>query len=206
MSNKIIISLRKRKWAQLHDDLLLGEVLNSEVWLTKPGSMERGDKWKAIVDTLNDIECPEFATNQRSARELFHYLFEKRKVKNREEERASGISPVVTEIDKLLDELIELFGTENLLYKVAAKDKADKATLDAEKGIEMRRMSLERMEESAKRKSNKNGKGNEKRSRRTAGDTFEYLKEKLKIDAEWRRKEHEIRERDLEEQVELEFN
>ena len=41
-------------------------------------------------------------------------MFEKRKVKNREEERASGISPVVTEIDKLLDELIELFGTENL--------------------------------------------------------------------------------------------
>ena len=166
--------------------------------MTKPGSTERGDKWKAIADIFNMIELPKFATNQRSAKELFQYLFEKRKAKNREEERASGISTDVTEIDVLLDELIELFETANLEHKTAAKEKSDKANLDVEKGREMRRMSLESMGESSKRKSNESGKGNEKRSKRTGGETYNYLKEKLKIDVEWRRKEREMKEWELE--------
>ena len=47
--------------------------------------------------------------NHRSTRESFQVLLEKRKTKNREEERASGIAPELTDIDKLLDELIKVF-------------------------------------------------------------------------------------------------
>ena len=127
-------------------------------------SAERGDKWKKIADTLNLIECPVFRTDQRSTRERLQYLFEKRKSKNREEERASGISPGITETDKLLDELIELFERDNLEQANSAKEKANKVALDAEKGLEMRRMSMESTRESAKRTSNDDGKGKEKKA------------------------------------------
>eukprot|EP00795_Rhopilema_esculentum_P005672 gene5672-10912_t len=190
---------KRFKWTSAHDELLLREVLNSEIWLTRAGSAERGDKWKKIADTLNLIECPVFGTNQRSTRERFQFLFEKRKSKNREEERASGISPDITDIDKLLDELIELFETANLEQVNSAKEKANKVALDAEKGLEMRRLSMESMGESAKRKSSDDGKGKEKRARRTASDTFEFLNEKIKIDIEWKKKEFELNERTLEE-------
>eukprot|EP00794_Sanderia_malayensis_P013443 gene13443-14826_t len=92
----------------------------------------------------------------------------KRKSKNRQEERASGISPEVTEIDKLLDELIELFDTATQEQKAAQKEKADKAALDAEKGLEMRRRSLESMGESVKRKSND---GDDGKIRQNGGST-----------------------------------
>ena len=63
----------------------------------------------------------------------------------------------------------------------------------------MRQMSMETMGESAKRKSSKSGNGEEKRMRRSGGNTFEFLNEKLKFDMEWRTRELELRERELEE-------
>ena len=64
---------------------------------------------------------PSFGINQRSVRDRFQYLYQKRKSKNREEERASGISPEITDIDNLLDEIIEIFESANLEHKNAAK-------------------------------------------------------------------------------------
>ena len=82
--------------------------------MTRNGSAEKGERWKKIADTLNLINVPKFETNQRSTWERFQVLLEKRKMKNREEERASGIAPEVIDIDKLLDELIEVFQTPKL--------------------------------------------------------------------------------------------
>ena len=75
---------------------------------------------------------PKCDVSQRSTRERFQFLFERGKVKNREEERASGISPEISDIDKLLDELIELFQTATLERESSAKKSSDKAALDAE--------------------------------------------------------------------------
>ena len=171
--------------------------MSSELWITKAGSPERGEKWKKIADSLNLIESPRFEVNHRSTRDRFQFLFEKRKAKNREEERASGISPDMDDIDKLLDELIELFQTANLEHENVTKQKADKAAINAEKGLEMRRMSMETMGESSKRQARDDGRGKEKRARRAQNETFEYLNEKLKFDTEWRRKEFELKERKL---------
>ena len=107
----------------------------------------------------------------------------------------------MTDIDKLLDELIEVFETATLEQATAAKEKSDKAALDAEKGLEMRRMSMESMGESSKRKANDDGKGKEKRVRRTASDTFQYLNERISLDVEWKKTEFELKERELEEKA-----
>ena len=99
-----------------------------------------------------------------------------------------------------MDELIEVFETATLEQATAAKEKSDKAALDAEKGLEMRRMSMESMGESSKRKANDDGKGKEKRVRRTASDTFQY-NERISLDVEWKKKEFESKERELEEKA-----
>ena len=170
--------------------------------MTKAGSSERGEKWKRIAETLNLSEMPKFEVNQRSTRERFQFLFERRKAKNREEERASGISPDISDIEKLLDELIELFQTANLERETVTKQRADKAALNAEKGLEMRRMSMETMGESSKRRqASDDDRGKEKRSKRVQNDTFEYLNDKLKHDMEWQKKDFELKERMLEEKV-----
>ena len=60
---------------------------------------------------------------------------------------------------------------------------------------------MESMGESSKRKANDDGKGKEKRVRRTASDTFQYLNERISLDAEWKKKEFELKERELEEKA-----
>ena len=73
--------------------------------------------------------------------------------------------------------------------------------MEAQKGLEMRRMSLESMGESAKGKSSDERKRKEKRTRRMGGDTIELLKEKMKVDLEWREKEYEMKKCELEEKA-----
>ena len=154
-----------------------------------------------LAEKLNNIENPTFGTNSRAVRERFQVLFDTRKAKNREKERASGISPEVTEIDKMLDELIELVESAAIEQKAAAKDRADKIASDAEKGQEMRRLSMERMKESAKRKSGSEcGSGREKR-KNIGVETAQYLNNKLKFDMEWRRTEQQLKAHDLEERA-----
>ena len=109
------------KWSTKHDDLMLREVLASEIWSTRAGSLDRGEKWTLIAEKLNNIENPKFRTNSRAVRERFQVLFDKRKAKNREEERASGISPEVTEIDRMLDDLIELFESAAIEQRLQLK-------------------------------------------------------------------------------------
>ena len=188
------------KWSTKHDDLMLREVLASDIWSMRAGSLERGEKWKVIAEKLNSIKNPKFGTNSRAVRERFQVLFDKQKVKNREEERASGISPEVTEIDKMLDELIEMFESAAIEQKAAAKNKVDKIASGVEKGQEMRRLSME-MKESTKRKSGSEcGSGREKR-KNIGVETAQYLNGKLKFDMEWRRTEQKLKAQQLEERA-----
>eukprot|EP00795_Rhopilema_esculentum_P012122 gene12122-2727_t len=91
--------------------------------------MERGDGWKQIADRLNKIESPNFECTARSVREHFQTLIEKRKVVNREEERASVISPEITEVDILLDELLEVFSSAAFDQQAAEKEKLEQQPL-----------------------------------------------------------------------------
>ena len=84
------------------------------------------------------------------------------------------------------------------------KLRADKAALNAEKGLEMRRISMETMGDSSKRRQASDDdreKRKEKRFRRVQNDTFQYLSDKLKHDIKWQRKDFELKERMLEEKV-----
>ena len=64
LKNSWIFS-KRFKWSKEHDILMLPDVNTSEIWMTKPGSMERGDGWKQIADRLNKIESPNFECTAR---------------------------------------------------------------------------------------------------------------------------------------------
>ena len=201
LKNSWIFS-KRFKWSKEHDILMLRDVNASEIWMTKPGSMERGDGWKQIADRLNKIESPNFECTARSVREHFQTLIEKRKVVNREEERASGISPEITEVDILLDELLEMFSSAAFDQQAAEKEKVDKRVEDVEKAKELRQQSLETLGETRKRRKEEAGDGKQKKVRNTksvGNDTFAFLEKKMQEDAKIQREELELKKKEIEE-------
>ena len=66
-----------------------------------------------------------------------------------EEQRASGISPETSELDVLLEELVEL---EDLCYE-EVEENAKKAEQEKEKAVDLRMKAMERISETQKRKS-----------------------------------------------------
>eukprot|EP00794_Sanderia_malayensis_P006420 gene6420-7153_t len=162
----------------------------------------------ASFESCNDNPSPQISGHEiiesefKSVRERFAALLERRKAKNREEERASGICPELTDTDKMLDELIELFESAAQEQSVAAKEKANKVAGDIEKGQEMRRLSMESRGESVKRKSgNEAGAGGKEKRKNYGVETFKYLNEKLKFEMEWKEREQKLKERELEEKA-----
>ena len=184
--------------------MLLREVLASDIWLTKPGSLERGEGWKKLSEVLNRVERPKFDVSPRSVREHFQGLYDRRKAKNREEERASGITPdELSEIEVMIDELIDLFESAAIDQKAADKEKTDKAAADIAKARDMRLQSLETFAETRKRKNVGEDEGAGKRARNSGKDTLTFLQDKLRAELEFKRQEMELRERELAERARL---
>ncbi|CAH3114994.1 unnamed protein product, partial [Pocillopora meandrina] len=91
-----------------HDTLLCREVLALEPYKHKKGSNEAGKIWTDIAQSLKNCQQLKFKQNlsQRAVREIF-LLQTRYKDKEREETRASGISPEQDELDVLLEEITE---------------------------------------------------------------------------------------------------
>ena len=65
---------------------MVREILLFETWLQKHGTPERGQIWKRIDESLNQIQEPSFKVDDRSVRE------KKFSKKNSNEEKAAGIA------------------------------------------------------------------------------------------------------------------
>ena len=87
------------------DSLLCHEVLQMEPYKAKEKTVGRAQAWEKIANNLN-IRA-EFKVNKRSVRDHYVVLVEKFKKKTSQELKASGISPEPTELDRLLEEIIE---------------------------------------------------------------------------------------------------
>ena len=119
-----------------------------------------------------------------------------------EEERASGISPEPSEIDKLLEQIIERFEESDR----EAGDKGEQAekskTEDRKKAEEMRKLSMEKLGETLKRKGEEDG-GATPRKRASGSETIVYLREKAERDFDLRKEELETRKRDQTQQLQM---
>ena len=136
------------EWKPELDELLLQEIIVSEPYMYKPFTRESGHMWEDIADRLN--KNPEFKNKikqKRAIRDHYNLLAKKFQRKIAEEKKASGISPELSELEKLLEEIIEKF--EEGERESAEKNK--KVLKEKAQAEEMRNKSMEKLGETMKR-------------------------------------------------------
>lgn len=179
-------------WTEPHDEMLCREILTYEPYNFKSGTVQRGEAWKMIAESLNSIENPKFTVNHRSVRERYTILEKNYVKKNNAEEKATGISPdEMSDLDKALEEIVGKF--KDLEIKVKqTQEEAENVTKDRETATEMRKKCMETYAETNKRKgeqSNPSSSTTKKSKRRSGDDTLTYLREKMESDKALKEKE-----------------
>jgi signal recognition particle GTPase len=133
-------------WKDIHEDLLLQEVLLLEPFQYRSGSKERGAVWSTIAENLSKSGMK---VSQRSVREKFDKLVKEFKRKEAMEQRASGIEVEYTERDVAMTDIIERMNElELVLGNKKEKEKQDQATAE-----EMRTKATERLGQTRRRHS-----------------------------------------------------
>lgn len=135
---------------------------------------------------------------KRAVQERNRHLADKFKKKMASERKESGISPTMSELDTLVEELVE--GEQSEKDQQDNEDKSMRYKR-REEGEEMRLKVLEQLGETGKKKKDKeDGKG-QKKSRRSGGDTIQYLREKSEQEMKLREKDQELEKSKLEEET-----
>ena len=195
-------------WTDLHDTLMIREIILFEPWVYRFGSVERGESWKRIAESLNQLQEVKFLVDDRAVRDHYNRLEKKFKNKTQNELNASGIAPdEETELDVGIRDIMEQFhdfDSKRVLEKTEKDKKANQETAAAE---EFRNKAVETIGESTTRKRNKSYEdedssdcGLSKRKKRNTGsETMVYLKEKSENEIELRKKELELRQLEAEE-------
>ena len=165
------------EWSRQNDVLLCTEIRVRQPYKFKKCSNERGKIWTEIASTLNSNEEVKFHVTQRDVRERYEGLKAKYLEKIKNEEKASGISPEVTELNSLLEEIIE---KESLAESWRESDSAIKKNEEERKIAEdLRKTAMESMGETKKRSvESEEGDTSVKRKRRSGTDAVEYLRER----------------------------
>ena len=193
------------EWKPECDILLLQEIIVSEPYNYKASTRERGKIWDEITERLNDSDA--FANKlkqKRAVRDRYSLLAKKYKKKMTDEETASGISPEMSEIDKLLEQIIERFEESDR----EAADRADQADRgrdnERKKAEEMRKRSMEKLGETMKPKADEGqGESCTPKKRASGSETIVYLKEKAEKDFDLRKEELEIKKKDHDQQSQM---
>ncbi|XP_067017578.1 uncharacterized protein [Acropora muricata] len=183
-------------WTEDHDVLMLREAVTSEPYNFKPKSSERGKVWECIAAYLNSLKTPEFRVTARAVRDRYALLISRHKLKQREEEKASGIDvPEPTELDTLLEEIREREKSAEEKIDALRNDKKAKDEKEKAAAEEIRQAAVQTM---AKRKSDDNGEKPKKaKLRRSTSDAIEFLAEKSEKERELKKEELGIKKREL---------
>ena len=192
---KFFFRVRQMVWLETHDVLLCREIPNIRPWKHRAGSPERKLCWDEISTILNSIDEPYFKLTPKSVRNRYSLIAKKFKSKQNEENKASGISPEITELNEALQDITERFNEADLDRDKESAEKKSKQAEDLIKAQEIRNQSLETFGDTRKRKED-TGEVNRKRSRKT--DTFLYLEEKSKRDHELQAEAIKLKEKKLE--------
>ena len=94
-------------WSKDHDVLFCREVLVTEPYQHKLRSIERGRAWEQVAQHLNAITELKFRVTPRSVRYRYTHLITKKANQLKYEEGASGIEVTQTELDILLEGVLE---------------------------------------------------------------------------------------------------
>ena len=64
-------------WTAQHEEILLREILTYESFNHKSGTVQRGESWKLIVESLNSLDEPKYTVTHRSVREKYTVMEKK---------------------------------------------------------------------------------------------------------------------------------
>ena len=161
----------------------------------RKGSVERGTAWKKIASNLNASSNMKFAVSRSSVRNYLVLPQKKYRKKMRQEKQPSGISPEKTELDELIEEINDIEEMAASEHQEAGRIKQDKADQDKNKACDMRRKAMETLGETKKRQAQdeKENQREDKRKRRSGGDTIEYLKERYAHERATKEEEKELK-------------
>ena len=177
-------------WTTTHEEILCREILTYEPFNYKSGTVQRGESWKLIAESLNYLEDPNFTVSHRSVREKYSLLEKSYKKKNRDEENATGIAPdEPSDLEKALAEIIDKFNDIEIASTEIKETNNIKTAKERETAVEMRKECMETFSETKRRKGEENEASSSKRRRRSGDDTLAYLREKMEIDREFKNRE-----------------
>ena len=186
------------EWTVEHDVLFGREILLIDPFKAKPRTTLRGQQWTKIADALNGLKEPKFVVTQRSVRDRFKLLSDKYKKKINAEERGSGISPEMTELDHLLEEILELERKYSEEHVQETVERTIKDQEDKENAEDMRLKAMETFRETQKRKANADGDQKKEKRRSNGTEALKFLREKMDNEKEYREQELEVRKKDIE--------
>ena len=182
-------------WSAQHDVMLCREILLAQPFQHKFGSRERGHAWDEVADRLSKISEPKFLVDQRAVRERYSKLEKGFKRKMAMEERASGISPQITEVDQAIETIIGLAESakEELAKAEGEKNQVKEKEKETAEGV--RKRAMERLGET---KDRENG-GRVKKRRVYSGiETTALLHDKGEMEVKLRQQEIDLKKRELE--------
>ena len=147
---------KRMKLTKDHDIIFLRELLLIEPWNYMYGSNKKGNCWKRISESFNQLKDISFKVTQRSVQDRYLTLEKTYKKQKREEDKQSGINPEETEVDFALADIIERFEEAQKTHQGVSEKQKKKTEQDAAKAEDMRRKSLETFGEIMKQKSIEN--------------------------------------------------
>ena len=186
------------EWTEEHDILLGREILLLDPFKAKPRTNLRGQIWTKIAGALNGLKEPKFVVSQRSVRDRFKLLADKIKKKMNAEDRGSGMSPEISELGSLLEEILDLERKYSEEYVQGTAERMRKDEEDKENAEDMRLKGMETLRETQKRKSNADGNEKKEKRRSNGSDALQFLREKMDNEKEYREPKLEVRKKDIE--------
>ena len=93
-------------WTKQHNDMHIREMYLFDLWKYKKGSPQRGNVSEQI-SALNDLDDHKFDVTQKSIRDHYN-LLENQKKRLKDEEKASGTSPVHSDFEDAMENIIQL--------------------------------------------------------------------------------------------------
>ena len=177
------------EWNEKHDIFLCREILAVDLFKSKKKTTQRAQLWQQIADNLCRYDTPVFSVSKRAVRDRHSVVTSKYRKRMQAEERASGIDTEQSELDVLLEELIE---RENLAEEEGNEFKR-KVEEDKCKALDIRKTAMENLAQTKKRKVSEDGKETKKKSRRSDSETIEYLREKGEQELRLREQELELK-------------
>ncbi|PFX12139.1 ATP-dependent DNA helicase PIF1 [Stylophora pistillata] len=181
-----------------YDVLLCREILVVEPFKAKPRRSLRGQLWTKIAHALNGLVDPKFSVTQRAVRDRLKKLKEQFLKKMAAEERGSGISPEVSELDTLVEEILDLESAYGECHEEDSCEKKRKELADKENAEDLRLKAMESLKVTQKRKAEADGNENTPKRRSNGSKGFRYLQEKMENDNNFREKQFELRRKELE--------